>query len=52
MPLEPLFHPPLETEKIAGLKRHMQNYDTETELLNDACSELAWWKHNITIFRV
>ena len=37
----------LETEKIVGLKRHRQNYDTETDLSNEACSELVWWKHNI-----
>ena len=44
--LEPLFYWALETEKIVGLKRHRQNYDTETELSNEACSEFVWWKHN------
>ena len=44
LPLGPLFHRTLETENIVGLKRHRQNYDAETELSNEACSELAWWK--------
>ena len=50
--LEPLFYWALETEKIVGLRRHRQNYDTETELSNEACSEFVWWQHNKIIFRV
>ena len=52
VPLEPPFYSALAREKFAGLKRHRQNYDTETELSNEACSELVWWKRNKIIFRV
>ena len=45
--LGPLFYRALETNKIVGLKRHRPNYNAETELPNEACSELFRWKHNI-----
>ena len=32
VPLGPLFYRALETDKIVGLIRHMQNYDAEIEL--------------------
>ena len=47
MSLGSLFYRALETDKIVGLKRHRQNYDAKNELSNEACSEFAWWKHNI-----
>ena len=46
MPLGPLFYRALETDKIVGIKRHRQNYDTEIEL-SEACSELVWWKNDL-----
>ena len=50
VPLGPLFHRTLETGKIVGLEARRENYDTEIELSNEACSELAWWKQNMKIF--
>ena len=47
MSLGPLFYIALETDKIVGLKRHRQNFDAETELSNETCSEFVWWKYNI-----
>ena len=47
VPLGPLVYRALEIDKIVGLKWCRQNYDAETELSNETCSELVWWKHNI-----
>ena len=47
VPLGPLFYRALETDKIVGLIRHMQNYDAEIELSIQANIEHVWWKHNI-----
>ena len=47
VPLGPLFYRALETDKTVGLKRHRQNCDAETELCNEAYSELVWGKHKI-----
>ena len=43
----PLFYRALEKDKILGLKRHRQSYDAETELSNEACSELVCWKYDV-----
>ena len=47
VPLGPLFYRALETDKIVGLIRHMQNYDAEIELSIQANIEHVLWKHNI-----